>query len=125
MFDALRYPAGSWLVPVPAAVWRPIVHLVGRDAAKTYRRLTPLQQEVRRAAVVGLPGADGPLTPETLAERTGATVEEVVAALDVLERRMSFLFRDPEGAVAWAYPFTTDETPHHLTFSTGERRDAA
>jgi hypothetical protein len=45
--------------------------------------------------------------------------------LDELERRMTFLFRNQAGAVAWAYPVTVDVTPHHVTFSTGEQVYAA
>ena len=45
--------------------------------------------------------------------------------LDELETRLTFLFRNDEGAVAWAYPVTAEPTPHHAAFSTGERLDAA
>jgi hypothetical protein len=45
--------------------------------------------------------------------------------LDDLEKKLTFLFRNEEGAVAWAYPVTVDKTPHHLTFSTGEQLYAA
>jgi len=38
---------------------------------------------------------------------------------------MTFLFRNKEGEVVWAYPVTVDKTPHHLTFSTGEQLYAA
>jgi hypothetical protein len=38
---------------------------------------------------------------------------------------MTFLFRNPMGEVAWAYPVTAEPTPHHVTFSTGERTFAA
>jgi hypothetical protein len=49
----------------------------------------------------------------------------VVEILDELERHLTFLYRDASGAVAWAYPVTAAQTPHHLTFSTGERVNAA
>jgi hypothetical protein len=45
--------------------------------------------------------------------------------LDDLERHLTFLYRAPDGAVAWAYPVTTAPTSHRLTFSTGERINAA
>jgi hypothetical protein len=38
---------------------------------------------------------------------------------------MTFLFRNEQGAVAWAYPVTVDRTPHYVTFSTGEQVYAA
>jgi hypothetical protein len=38
---------------------------------------------------------------------------------------LTFLFRNEQGAVAWAYPVTTDTTQHDVTFSTGEQLHAA
>ena len=45
--------------------------------------------------------------------------------LNDLEKHMTFLFRNKQGEVTWAYPVTVDKTPHHLTFSTGEQVYAA
>lgn len=124
MGDALKVEVHGRMLPVPGLVWRSAVRVVGRGARAAYGKLSPLQRVVRAEAVRRLPGADGPLAPEVLAEAVGAELDAVVAALGSLERRMSFLVLD-EGAVAWAFPFTATETPHHLTFATGERRDAA
>jgi hypothetical protein len=49
----------------------------------------------------------------------------VVSILDDLEARMTFLFRGERGVVTWAYPVTVDQTPHRVTFGTGERIYAA
>jgi hypothetical protein len=38
---------------------------------------------------------------------------------------MTFLFRNDGGSVTWAYPVTVEQTPHHMSFSTGERAYAA
>ena len=38
---------------------------------------------------------------------------------------MTFLFRNPAGDVTWAYPVTVDQTPHQVTFSSGEKLYAA
>ena len=66
-----------------------------------------------------------PLAPEYIAEKLHWPLDRVNVTLEDLERRMTFLYRDSEGAVAWAYPVTADETPHHVTFDTGERINAA
>ncbi len=42
-----------------------------------------------------------------------------------LEKHMTFVFRNEQGAVTWAYPVTVDRTPHRVAFSTGERVYAA
>jgi hypothetical protein len=38
---------------------------------------------------------------------------------------MTFLFRNEQGSVTWAYPVTVDQTPHRVTFSSGEQVYAA
>jgi hypothetical protein len=55
----------------------------------------------------------------------GLPLERVLVLLDDLESGMTFLYRNPAGAVHWAYPVTVDETPHSVTFSTGEQIHAA
>jgi hypothetical protein len=65
------------------------------------------------------------LPPESIAQSTNLPVERVVAILDDLQKHMTFLFRNKEGAVTWAYPVTVDRTPHHVALSTGESAYAA
>jgi hypothetical protein len=45
----------------------------------------------------------------------------VKSILEELERKLFFLVRNEQGAVAWAYPVTVEITPHRLDFNTGER----
>ena len=49
----------------------------------------------------------------------------VVDILVDLEARMTFLFRDEQGSVEWAYPVTAAQTPHRTEFTSGERTNAA
>ena len=49
----------------------------------------------------------------------------MVGLLDDLEKHMTFLFRNAQGAVEWAYPVTVARTPHKVTFSSGEKLFAA
>lgn len=76
---------------------------------------------VRDFAVRELPRQDRPLSPVQIAQVTGLPLENVSAILKDLEKNLFFLVRDPEGNVSWAFPVTTSETPHRLTFSTGEK----
>jgi hypothetical protein len=71
-------------------------------------------RRVHDFAVVELPRIGEPLPPA----RVGAIRDE-------LEQHMTFVFRNAAGAVTWAYPVTVDPTPHRVTFSTGERINAA
>lgn len=87
--------------------------------------MTEELRQVHHFAVRELPYAGRPLPPAYIAERLSMPLERVVSHLEELERRMTFLFRNPEGEVAWAYPVTAEKTPHRITFDTGEKLYAA
>lgn len=76
---------------------------------------------VRDFVVRELPRQDSPLPPTQIAQVTGLTLQNVSAILAELERNLFFLVRDSAGSVNWAFPVTTSQTPHRLTFSTGEK----
>ena len=66
-----------------------------------------------------------PITPEHISEQLNLPSGRTTKILTDLERHLLFLVRNDRGAVSWAFPVTTERTDHHLTFSTGERLDAA
>ena len=72
-----------------------------------------------------LPYIGKPLAPESIATRLELSADRVKDALDHLEKRMTFLYRNKNGEVVWAYPVTVEKTPHKITFSTGEQLYAA
>ena len=80
---------------------------------------------VRNLVVRELPNIGEPLSPERIARMSNLSVTRVNVILDELEKNLTFLFRNDQGAVEWAYPVTTSHTPHHATFSTGEKVYAA
>jgi hypothetical protein len=87
--------------------------------------MSDTHRRVHHFVVRELPVIGKPLSPEQIARNLGLSPEEVVSVLNDLEKHMTFLFRNRQGEVTWAYPVTVDETPHHLTFSTGEQINAA
>ena len=84
--------------------------------------LTPAHRLIRNFVVRELPRNHGmPLTPPHIAKSLSLDPQQVTGLLDDLEQHLFFLVRNAHGAVSWAFPVTTDHTPHRLTFSTGER----
>jgi hypothetical protein len=125
MKDSLLLGLWRYLLPVPPAVWK---GEVSKGAQDTARRLGFMSEEhhlVRDLVVQELPRRGQPLSPKIIAQDLGLPQSRVVALLDELEKNMTFLFRNQEGAVSWAYPVTVDRTPHRVTFSTGEQVYAA
>ena len=76
-------------------------------------------------AVVDSVGIDNVPRPELIAARLDLPLGEVIPILDDLETHLTFLFRDEEGHVLWAYPMTASPTPHRVFFSSGEQIYAA
>jgi hypothetical protein len=49
---------------------------------------------------------------------TSERTEEILANL---ETHLTFLYRNSDGEVTWAYPVTVEKTPHAITFHSGEQ----
>jgi hypothetical protein len=80
---------------------------------------------VRYFVVRWLPRFGKAIPPETIAASLGLPLRRVNAILAELEEKLFFLVRDERGHVSWAYPVTVHETPHILSFDTGEQIYAA
>jgi hypothetical protein len=88
--------------------------------------MTPRHHAVRNFVVLELPRNHGrPLRPAQIGAALGLEAELVVQLLDDLEKHLFFLVRDRRGDVSWAFPVSSERTPHRLRFSTGERIYAA
>ena len=88
--------------------------------------MTPQHHAVRNFVVVELPRNHGrPLSPARIAAALHQEPGIVIRLLEDLERHLFFLVRDRRGNVSWAFPVSSDRTPHRLRFSTGERIFAA
>jgi len=84
--------------------------------------MTPRHHAVRNFVVRGLPRNDGrPLSLAQIAKALQLDPQLVTGLLDDLEKHLFFLVRNRRGEVSWAFPVTSDRTPHRLRFSTGER----
>ena len=83
--------------------------------------MTDAHHRVRYFVVRELVNRAKPIEPALISEALGLPLQHVQVILEELERKLFFLVRDEQGAVAWAYPVTVEPTPHRLTFNTGER----
>jgi hypothetical protein len=76
---------------------------------------------VRDFVVREMPRQDRPISAMGISRTLGVKLGRVNEILSELEAHLFFLVRNPKGDVSWAFPVTTSPTPHHLTFSTGEK----
>ena len=121
MSDTLLRGFSRYMVPIPRMLLRMQVSKRGEKIGAGLGFMSEEHHRVRNFVVSELPGAGEPLSPGFIAERLDLTIDRVVGILDELEKRMTFLFRDGRGSVAWAYPVTVDTTPHHVAFGGGEQ----
>jgi hypothetical protein len=101
---------GCMMLPIPRSIWQRQVAQSEQGSHSSLSFMTEEHHGVRDFAVIELPRAGAPLSPELIAETLHLPVERVNVIL---------------GAVAWAYPVTVDRTSHRITFSTGEQVYAA
>ncbi len=120
--DIVRLGRGREIVSVPQVQWLGALRERTTSTRSWVAGLPEFHRRLRRFLVGALPENGGqPLSVERIASRLGASREDVRRGLDELESRLFFVVRDAEGAVSWAFPCTTEHTPHRLGFSTRER----
>jgi hypothetical protein len=118
---------GIWrfMVNLPPFVWEKQISGAAKKIEGELRFMSREHREVHHCVVRELPRLGAPMKPAFVARKLSLPLDRVKAIFDDLEEHMTFLFRNPEGAVIWAYPVTVEKTPHHLTFNTGEQLYAA
>ena len=118
--DNILLGFSRFMIPVPRFIWKRQLPAKERHLTASLGFMSEQHHAVRNHVVKELPRAGKPLSPESIAQAVNLPVDRVVAILDDLEKHMTFLFRNEQKAVSWAYPVTVDKTPHHMALSTGE-----
>ncbi len=118
---------GRYMIPIPQMIWQRLItaRMVPKEAARTASVRSEEHRQVHYFVVREIPRMGTVLSPEFIGQALNMPLDRVNVILDELERKRSFLFRNEQGAVVWAYPVTADKTPHQVTFSTGEQGYAA
>ena len=116
---------GRFVVRVPEWLFRRLTARGEGDGHSPLEFMTPEHHRVRDFAVLELPRRARPLAPEEIADAVDIPLPRVAEILDYLERHLTFLYRNQEGAVVWAYPVTVERTPHRITLNGKERLYAA
>ena len=116
---------GRRLWPIPQALWQRRLKRGSIAERKHLSFMSTDHHRVRDFVVLELPRRGEPLSPELIAESLSLPLQRVVTILDELEAHLTFLFRNENGDVAWAYPVTAEPTSHKLLFSSGEQIYAA
>ena len=125
MGETVLLGRGRHISEISREMWEQHLAQVPAHSGARLSFMSEEHHRVRQFVVRELPSRGTPLGPEEISSALGLPLEQVEAILDELDTKLFFLVRNERGAVAWAYPVTVDPTPHHLSFSSGERLYAA
>ena len=114
---------GLWrlIINVPPFLWKKQIARAKNNFEKENGTLSGEERLIHHFVVRELPGNGKPVSPELISDKLGIPADRVNNALDHLEKRLTFLYRNEMGEVVWAYPVTAAKTPHQITFDTGQK----
>ncbi len=116
---------GRQVSQISREMWEQHLAQVPAHSGDRLSFMSERHHRVRYFVVRELPSRGMRLGPEEISSALQLPLEEVETILDELETKLFFLVRNERGEVVWAYPVTVEPTPHHLSFSSGERLYAA
>ena len=126
MKDVVLIGRRETILEVPAENWRQHLASIQQHSSPRLSFMTSDHHLVRNFAVSELPRNHGkPLHPEDIVRRLHLPFARVITILEDLQRNLFFLVLNTSGEVSWAFPVTWEETPHRVSFSSGERIFAA
>ena len=125
MKENVLLSAGNRFTEIPRGTWEQHLAQAPKDISKTLGFMTNAHHLVRNFVVRELPSFGKSLSPELISAELKMSSSKTIEILDELEKNLFFLVRNEQGEVTWAFPVTVDKTPHRMTFSTGEKLNAA
>ena len=126
MQDRILIGRQEKIISIPDDMWRHHLATAQQHASSRLNFMTEDHRRIRNFVVSELPRNDGkPLAAETIANRLMIPFDRVLEILAELQKRLFFLVLNDASEVSWAFPVTTDRTPHRLHFSSGEHIFAA
>jgi hypothetical protein len=119
--------AGVWrsLLGVPPFLWEKQIEKAVHKVEGSTAFMSQEHRLVHHFVVKEMPLLGRPVPPELVSQELALTADRVAEVLMTLEKRLTFLYRNSDGQVVWAYPGTVEETPHAVSFSSGEQLFAA
>jgi len=121
MEDKILLGRDQQILEIPQTMWKQHLAQAPQDSQARLSFMTDAHHQIRYFVVRELVNRQKPIEPEFISDRLNIPLEQVKGILEELERKLFFLVRNEQGAVAWAYPVTVETTPHRLNLSTGER----
>ena len=118
---------GLWkfTLPLPPFIINKVVYEGAQRSKQKVRQFSRGKKAVHHFVVRELAIKGESLSLDLIAKGLDMPLNEVALLVNELEQDKTFLYRKGSDRINWAYPVTVDDTPHQITFSTGERINAA
>ena len=120
MEDKILLGRDQKILEILQATWKQHLTQIPQHSQSRLSFMTDAHHQIRYFIVKEMANTQKPIEPEFISERLNMPLGLVKPILEELERKLFFLVRNEQGAVAWAYPVTVETTPHKLSFATGE-----
>jgi hypothetical protein len=120
MEEKILLGQGQKIIAIAEATWKGHLAQVPQHSQSRLSFMTEAHHQIRYFVVKELATTQKPIEPELISEKLHLPLDRVKSILEELERKLFFLVRNEQGAVAWAYPVSVEITPHKLNFSSGE-----
>ena len=119
--------AGVWrfMVGIPRYLWEKQIEKARHKVNRATRFMSPEHRLVHHFVVREMPRIGKPIPAQMVAQDLAIPLERTTRILEDLEKHLTFLYRNEQGQVVWAYPVTVERTPHSITFDSGEQLYAA
>jgi hypothetical protein len=125
MADTVLIGRGDTIIDIPRRDWEKELSSAPEKISQRLEFMSHDHHLVRDFVVRELPRLGRPISLAEISDALHLTRERTTSIVEDLEKNLFFLVRGNGTEVSWAFPVTTEETGHHLVFSTGERLDAA
>jgi len=121
MKDIILIGRREKIYEVSAEDWRNHLVRARQHSQVRLHFMTVDHHRVRNFVVRELPCNQGmPLSADEISHRLDLPVARVVAILEELQKNLFFLVLNNANEVSWAFPVTSEWTPHRLSLSSGE-----
>jgi hypothetical protein len=120
MEEKILLGRGPKILEIPQATWKHHLTQIPQHSQSRLSFMTSAHHQIRYFVVKELVNTQKPIEPWFISEKLNMPLELVQSILEELERKLFFLVRNDQGAVAWAFPVTVETTPHKIDFSSSE-----
>ncbi|HEY6410179.1 MAG TPA: hypothetical protein VIY29_22210, partial [Ktedonobacteraceae bacterium] len=115
MNDAILIGRQEKILAVSAENWHKHLAQAQEHPAAVLSFMTREHHRVRNFTVSQLPRNHGlPIRAQDISQQLQLPLATVITILDDLQQHLFFLVQNTAGEVSWAFPVTSEKTPHRL-----------